>query len=41
MSDLDERNEVIKMLTDFEHMHVWPTTWIINGLKGQWGMMVE
>jgi hypothetical protein len=41
MSESNERNEVIRMLTEFENQHVWPTTWIINGLKEQWGMMVD
>ncbi|KAF2787521.1 hypothetical protein K505DRAFT_411392 [Melanomma pulvis-pyrius CBS 109.77] len=39
MSDPRERDEVISILTYFENMHVWPTAWIINGLREQWAMV--
>ncbi|CAO2656288.1 Nn.00g050910.m01.CDS01 [Neocucurbitaria sp. VM-36] len=33
-----EREEVIELLVNFETIHLWPTTWIINALKGEWGL---
>ncbi|KAI4940875.1 hypothetical protein J4E91_011132 [Alternaria rosae] len=33
-----ERDQVIQILSDFEKHHVWPTTWIINALKAEWGI---
>ncbi|USP73130.1 hypothetical protein yc1106_00404 [Curvularia clavata] len=33
-----ERDEIIKILTEFERDHVWPTAWIINTLKREWGI---
>lgn len=36
--DQEEREQVVQLLVDFEKEHVWPTTWIINALKQQWGI---
>jgi hypothetical protein len=38
VSDPKERNEVVQILTNFERNHVWPTTWIVNALKKEWGV---
>jgi hypothetical protein len=32
-----ERDEVVQLLEEFEKMHVWPTVWIINALRAEWG----
>ncbi|KAF2033358.1 hypothetical protein EK21DRAFT_58774 [Setomelanomma holmii] len=37
VSDLKEREAVVQLLIDFEDNHLWPTTWIINALKKEWG----
>ncbi|KAF1838026.1 hypothetical protein BDW02DRAFT_595117 [Decorospora gaudefroyi] len=36
--DPRERDQVVQILTDFERNHVWPTTWIVNALKTEWGI---
>ncbi|CAG5181767.1 uncharacterized protein ALTATR162_LOCUS9824 [Alternaria atra] len=33
-----ERDQVVQILSNFEKHHVWPTTWIINALKAEWGI---
>ncbi|KAE8839010.1 hypothetical protein HRS9139_03393 [Pyrenophora teres f. teres] len=33
-----ERGQVVEILTNFEKNHVWPTTWIINAVKDEWGV---
>jgi hypothetical protein len=33
-----ERDEVVQLLEDFERTHVWPTAWIVNALKAEWGV---
>jgi hypothetical protein len=37
VSDPHEQREVVQLLTNFETNHLWPTTWIINALKKEWG----
>jgi hypothetical protein len=37
VSDLKERAAVVQLLINFEENHLWPTTWIINALKKEWG----
>jgi len=36
--DLNERNEIVQLLEDFERLNVWPTAWIITALKMEWGL---
>jgi len=36
--DPKERDQVVQLLNDFEKNHVWPTTWISNALKAEWGI---
>jgi hypothetical protein len=36
--DPKERDQVVQLLSDFEKNHVWPTTWISNALKAEWGI---
>ncbi|KAH7394079.1 hypothetical protein DE146DRAFT_765693 [Phaeosphaeria sp. MPI-PUGE-AT-0046c] len=38
VSELVERNDIVQLLVDFERNHLWPTTWIINALRQEWGM---
>jgi hypothetical protein len=38
VSDLKEREEIVRLLANFEKNHVWPTTWIIDALKAEWGI---
>ena len=38
VSNPTERDEIVQLLVDFENNHLWPTTWIINALKKEWGM---
>jgi hypothetical protein len=38
VTDPTERDEIIQLLVDFENNHFWPTTWIINAVKREWGM---
>ncbi|KAJ4984757.1 hypothetical protein SVAN01_09715 [Stagonosporopsis vannaccii] len=33
-----ERDEVVQLLEEFERTHVWPTAWIINALRVEWGL---
>ncbi|KAF1355722.1 hypothetical protein EJ07DRAFT_168184 [Lizonia empirigonia] len=37
VTETRERDEVVQLLMDFEKNNVWPTTWIINALKLEWG----
>ncbi|KAF2129921.1 hypothetical protein P153DRAFT_227166 [Dothidotthia symphoricarpi CBS 119687] len=37
VADPQERTEVLQLLVKFESTHLWPTTWIINALKAEWG----
>ncbi|KAF1946679.1 hypothetical protein EJ02DRAFT_366843 [Clathrospora elynae] len=41
VSDPRERDEIVQLLADFEKKHVWPTTWIINALKSEWGLPIN
>ncbi|KAF2714095.1 hypothetical protein K504DRAFT_518292 [Pleomassaria siparia CBS 279.74] len=41
MTDPDEQKEVIGILAYLETTDAWPTTWIINALKSEWGMMED
>ncbi|KAH6872616.1 hypothetical protein BKA58DRAFT_438723 [Alternaria rosae] len=36
--DPKERDQVVQLLNNFEKNHVWPTTWISNALKAEWGI---
>jgi hypothetical protein len=36
--DPSERDQVVQLLNNFEKNHVWPTTWISNALKAEWGI---
>ncbi|KAH6637472.1 hypothetical protein C7974DRAFT_141897 [Boeremia exigua] len=38
VTDPKERDEVLQLLLDFERSHVWPTAWISNALKEEWGL---
>jgi hypothetical protein len=38
VTETRERDEVVQLLEDFEKSNVWPTTWIINALKMEWGL---
>ncbi|KAH7378844.1 hypothetical protein BKA66DRAFT_421085 [Pyrenochaeta sp. MPI-SDFR-AT-0127] len=33
-----EQDELVQLLNRFEETHLWPTTWIINALKLEWGL---
>ncbi|KAH8724578.1 hypothetical protein GQ44DRAFT_727654 [Phaeosphaeriaceae sp. PMI808] len=37
MLDSGEREQVVQILVDFENTHIWPTAWIINAVKKEWG----
>lgn len=39
MSDLVEQKEVVGLLEFFEKTHAWRTTWIVDALKDQWGII--
>ncbi|ORY02664.1 hypothetical protein BCR34DRAFT_79550 [Clohesyomyces aquaticus] len=41
MTDAVERQGVLRLLTNFEDAHVWPTTWIANALREEWGMQAQ
>ncbi|KAJ6061769.1 uncharacterized protein N7446_005889 [Penicillium canescens] len=36
MTDLAEREELMRLLRDMETKHAWPTSWIVNSLKEEW-----
>ncbi|XPS68243.1 hypothetical protein M3J09_000535 [Ascochyta lentis] len=38
VTEFRERDEVVRLLLDFESNSVWPTTWIVNALKTEWGL---
>ncbi|KAL6150117.1 hypothetical protein ACJBU6_11630 [Exserohilum turcicum] len=38
VSDTKEREEVVQILAQVEKDHVWPTMWIINALRVEWGI---
>lgn len=39
MTDQYERDGVIQLLVNVEKEHTWPTAWIIQSLKEEWGMV--
>ncbi|KAF3047682.1 hypothetical protein E8E12_011367 [Didymella heteroderae] len=38
VSEAREREEIVHLLKDFEQKHVWPTAWIVNALRAEWGL---
>ncbi|KAJ4985008.1 arca-like protein [Stagonosporopsis vannaccii] len=38
LSDPGEQKEIVKMLQYFENTHAWRTAWIVDALKGEWGV---
>jgi hypothetical protein len=37
ITEMRERDEVVQLLEEFEKSNVWPTVWIINALRTEWG----